>query len=80
MVLTRDKDPVIINPGDASEIDTMIGEYPTHMLQISTRPRSSDGAVHAYQRIAEKICGKIRQPIKQHRTGKELVIVPLMGL
>jgi CHAT domain-containing protein/Flp pilus assembly protein TadD len=76
IVLTKDAEPVIVNLGEASEVDSSVSMYREHMEYILTTGSVATATdLKEYRRISHRLYQQIWQPIETHVTGRDMVII-----
>ncbi len=75
VVISRGKTPLIVDLGEASAIDDLVGEYRDHLQQLSMlgAPASSD--VDTYRNIVGALYNLVWAPVAGRVSGSELVFV-----
>jgi tetratricopeptide (TPR) repeat protein/CHAT domain-containing protein len=76
LVVTEAAEPVIVELGEADEIDAAVAQYRDHMLRVS----SSTGMPTVvdeqdYERITGDLYSRIWEPIAEYLTEKDLVVM-----
>ncbi len=76
VVIATDGEPQVVDLGDASQMDSVIGTYRSHMLNVATSGRPPTFVdEQEYRRCAQDLYGKIWQPIEEYVSGRDLIFI-----
>jgi len=76
LVMAGDAEPVVIDLGEASEVDQLVDQYRKHLLSVSTSGRIPTIVdLEDYGRISQALYEKIWNPIEDHLSDDELLLV-----
>ncbi len=76
ILVTSDKETMIVNLGDASEIDPLVDRYRKHVLAVSRAKRMPTVLdLHEYKEISEEFYSRVWQPVENYVADKELVLI-----
>ncbi len=80
LVLDADVEPIIVDLGEASEIEPLVEQYRRHLLSVSSSGRMPNIVdFEHYRKVSEELYEKVWRPISQHLSDKELVFVAADG-
>ncbi len=80
LVIDKGKGPKIINLGDASEIEPLVGRYLKHMQGIASGGRQPNAAdMLEYRSLSQSIYEKVWKPLENHLRKGQRVFVALDG-
>ncbi len=76
LVLDADVEPVIVDLGEASEIEPLVDRYRRHLLSVSSSSRVPTIVdIEDYKKISEALYEKVWEPVAEHISDNELVFV-----
>ena len=81
VLLTNEADPIIVDLGDATEIDARINRYRKHVTYILTAGSiATAGDLEDYTEISRELYKLIWQPLEKYIIDKELVLIAPDGM
>ncbi len=76
VVMATDGEPQVVDLGESSQIDSVIGTYRSHMLNVATCGRPPTFVdEQEYGRCAQDLYSKVWQPIEEYVSGRDLVFI-----
>ena len=76
VIVNKDKEPVIMDLGRASDIDPLVGEYRQHMLSVAATGKMPDRvAQFEYMSVSEGLYRRIWRMVEEYAAGKDLVLI-----
>ncbi len=81
VLLTNEAEPIIVDLGDATEIEQLVDLYRKHMAYVSTAGSVATTAdLEDYARISRELHQLIWQPIEEFIVDKDLVLIAPDGM
>jgi tetratricopeptide (TPR) repeat protein/CHAT domain-containing protein len=76
IVIATDGEPRVVDLGESSQIDSVIGTYRSHMLRVATSGRMASVVdEQEYRGCARDLYGIVWRPIEQYISGRALVFI-----
>ncbi len=76
VLIGNESGPIILDLGNACEIDSLVNRYRNHMMYVSTSGTAiSDADMHDYHDICADLYGTIWNPVQKHLLNKDMVYI-----
>jgi CHAT domain-containing protein len=73
------EEPAIVDLGDASEVDDLVGKYRRHMTRVAGLSEIPGTVQRDYEMIAKRLHARVWQPIEDYAVGRDLVFIAADG-